>query len=148
MHLRRLAPLVLALCSTIAAAQLYSWKDASGKVHYSDEPPPDKASARKVAPPATGAGDAAARRAAADQEAAARKKQKEAQEAGEKAQKDKTDAEERRVECERARTNVQAIESGQIRFTIGSNGERVGLDGDTREAELAKARRAADAWCK
>ncbi|HEX8989275.1 MAG TPA: 2-oxoglutarate dehydrogenase complex dihydrolipoyllysine-residue succinyltransferase, partial [Rhodocyclaceae bacterium] len=50
----------------VASAQLYSWKDASGKIHYSDEPPPDKTPARKVAPPATGAGDPAARKALAE----------------------------------------------------------------------------------
>jgi hypothetical protein len=127
---------------------MYSWKDASGKIHYSDEPPPDKTAPRKVAPPATGAGDPAARRNLVEQDAEARKKQKEAQEASGKAEKDKAAAEERRTECERARGNLQAMESGQIRFTVGSNGERIALDGAARDAELAKARKVADSWCK
>ncbi len=132
----------------LASAQLYSWKDASGKIHYSDEPPPDKTQARKVAPPATGAGDPAARKALAEQEAAARKKQKDTQESADKSEQDKAQAEERRVQCERARSNLQGIESGQVRFTIGANGERVGMDGAAREAELANARKAVDSWCK
>lgn len=148
MRLRLLAPLALALCSMAAAAQLYSWKDASGKIHYSDEPPPEKAPTRKVSPPAAGAGDPAARQGLAEQEAAARKKQKETQDAAAKAEKEKAAAEERRSQCERARNNLQGLESGQVRFTVGANGERVGLEGGVREAELAKARQAVDAWCK
>lgn len=146
--MRILVPLALALYCLAAAAQLYSWKDADGKVHYSDEPPADKATARKVAPPAAGAADPAARRSLADKEMESRKKQKEAQEAANKAEKDKADAEERRVECARAQGNLRAIESGQTRFTTDSKGERVGLDGEVREAELGKARKAADSWCK
>jgi hypothetical protein len=148
MRFRLLAPFALALFSMAAAAQLYSWKDASGKVHYSDTPPPDSVPVRKVAPPATSAGDASARRPQLEQEAAARKKQKETQEAADKAAKDKADAEERRTECERARAGLQAIESGQTRFTFNAKGERVALEGDVREAELANARKAVNSWCK
>lgn len=48
------APLVLlmlALAAGNAAAELYSWKDAAGKIHYSDTPPPGNADARKLAVP-------------------------------------------------------------------------------------------------
>lgn len=148
MRIRHLAPFALALFAMAASAQMYSWKDASGKIHYSDEPPPDKAASRKVAPPATGAGDADARRKLVEQDAEARKKQKEAKEASGKAEKDKAAAEERRTECERARGNLQALESGQIRFTVNSSGERVALEGNVRDAELANARKVADSWCK
>ncbi|MDD5248321.1 MAG: DUF4124 domain-containing protein [Rhodocyclaceae bacterium] len=146
--MRFLVPLALALYCAVAAAQLYSWKDADGKVHYSDEPPADTTHARKLAPPAAGAAaDPAARRSLAAKEMESRRKQKEAQEAASKAEKDKADAEERRVECARAQGNLKALESGQTRFTIDANGERVGLDGELRDAELAKARKAADSWC-
>ena len=146
--MRILVPFALALYCLTAAAQLYSWKDADGKVHYSDEPPAEKTPARKVAPPAAGDGDPAARHSLAEQEMASRKKQKEAQEAADKAAKDKTTADERRVQCDRAQGNLRSIESGEARFTVDSKGERVGLDGAVREAELAKARKAAESWCK
>jgi hypothetical protein len=148
MRLRSLAPLAFALCSMVASAQLYSWKDANGKIHYSDEPPPDKSTARKVAPPAAGAGDPSAYRALTEKEAAARKKQKESSEAADKAAKDQATAAERRAECERARGNLASLESGQTRFTVGANGERIGLDGEAREAELARARKAIESLCK
>jgi len=147
--MRFLVILALSLASTVAGAQLYSWKDASGKVHYSDEPPPDKSPSRKVAaPPAPSADPAAVRRSLAEKEIESRKKQKESQESAAKAEKAKTEAAERRVDCERAKGNLGSIESGQTRFATDSKGERVALDGAVREAELASARKAVDALCK
>lgn len=132
-----------------AAAQMYSWKDANGKIQYSDEPPPGKVQARKVAPPSAPSSDAAERRKeAADRDMEARKKQKEAKESATKAEKEKADAEDKRVNCEKARGQLQAIESGQARFTTDAKGERIALDGAVRDAEIASARRAVDSWCK
>lgn len=144
-------PLLLAclLLPLTAAAQMYSWKDANGKIQYSDEPPPAQVQGRKVAAPPAPSSDAADRRKeAADREMEARKKQKEAKENTAKAEKEKADAEEKRVNCEKARGQLQAIESGQVRFTTDASGGRVALDGAVREAELASARRAVDSWCK
>lgn len=144
-------PLLLAclLLPLTAAAQMYSWKDANGKIQYSDEPPPGKIQARKVAPPSAPSSDAADRRKeAADREMEGRKKQKEAGEKAAKAEKEKADAADKRLNCERARGHLQAIETGQARFTTDAKGERIALDGAAREAELASARRAADSWCK
>lgn len=144
-------PLLLAclLLPLTAAAQMYSWKDANGKIQYSDEPPPGKVQARKVAPPSAPSADAAERRKeAADKDVEARKKQKEAKESAAKADKEKSAAEDKRVNCEKARGQLQAIESGQVRFTTDAKGERVALDGAVRDAEIASARRAVDSWCK
>ena len=49
--------------------------------------------------------------------------------------------------CERSRTNLEGLESGQIRFRMGANGEREALDGAVRDAELNEARRIVDANC-
>ena len=144
-------PLLLAclLLPLTAAAQMYSWKDANGKIQYSDEPPPGKVQTRKVAPPSAPSADAAERRKeAADKDVEARKKQKESSEAAAKSDKDKAAAEDKRVNCEKARGQLQAIESGQVRFTTDAKGERVALDGAVRDAEIASARRAVDSWCK
>jgi hypothetical protein len=146
--MRILALFVIALCAGTAAAQMYSWKDADGKVHYSDQPPPSNTPARKVAPAtAPSTNPTAARQSFVEQEADSRKKQKEAQEAAKKAETDQANAEAKRVNCERARASLQGIESGQVRFTTGANGERIGLDGAARDAELANARSAVDNWC-
>lgn len=146
--MRIITALACALLSLAASAQMYSWKDASGKTQYSDQPPPDK-SARKIAAPAAPSSDAGDKRKdAADQEMEARKKQKDAKENAAKAEKDKAGAEERAINCEKAKGNLQAIESGQVRFTLDAKGERVALDGAVRDAEIANARKVADSWCK
>lgn len=147
--MRILALFLMTFYAALASAQLYSWKDAQGKVHYSDEPPQEKAPVRKVAPPPPPSIDpGAAQKSLAEKEVESRKRQKAAQEASAKADKEKADSEERRANCERAQGNLKALESGQTRFTTNSQGERVALDGDLREAELANARKAVDSWCK
>ena len=47
------ALLALAVVALPASAQMYKWTDASGRIHYSDTPPPEgKAEEIKVAPAA------------------------------------------------------------------------------------------------
>lgn len=147
--MRIIVALACALLSLAAAAQMYSWKDANGKTQYSDEPPPGKTPARRVTPPPAPSSDAVEKRKdAADKQLDERKKQQEAREAAAKAEKDKAGAEERARNCDKAKGNLQAIESGQARFTMDAKGERVALDGAVREAEIASARKAVDGWCK
>jgi len=149
--MRFLVLLAMAVASLNAAAQLYSWKDADGKVQYSDQPPPAsaKGTVRKVAPPATNVADPdAVRKNLADKELEARKKEKEAKESATKAEKDKADAAERRINCEKAQGNLRGLESGQTRFTTDAQGNRVALEGAVLEAELAAARKNVDGLCK
>ncbi|MBI4986807.1 MAG: DUF4124 domain-containing protein [Rhodocyclales bacterium] len=149
MRMRFLVTLALSLCSLGAAAQLYSWKDANGKIQYSDQPPPADAKVRKVAPPAAQPTDPeGVRKKLAEQELTSRKKQKEAKENSAKAESAKAEAEERRSNCESAQGSLRAVESGQTRFTTDAQGNRVALDGAVREAELARARKAVADWCK
>jgi hypothetical protein len=42
MHTRLLVMLTLGLVPITGLAQMYSWKDASGKIHYGDRPPAGK----------------------------------------------------------------------------------------------------------
>lgn len=54
MRVRLFVLLTLGLVPLAALAQLYSWKDASGKTHYGDQPPAGKkeaARALRVSPP-------------------------------------------------------------------------------------------------
>jgi hypothetical protein len=145
----RLMPAILLISSIIpitGLSQVYSWRDASGKVHYGDRPPAAaRAESRKLAaPPPADAEAAGKERPATDPE-----KLKQAQEEGRRQQEKETPAEARKREagCQQAKANLAAIESGQIRFTIGADGERKALDGAVRDAEIAKARAAVGEWC-
>ena len=147
---RVISPIVvLFLLPLSVAAQVYTWKDTSGKVHYSDQPPPDKGQAtRTIAADALTTEDSAqVRKQAADKRLEANQKAKEVKGATDKAEKQRLEDEQRARDCERARVAVQGIESGQIRFRMGANGEREALEDASREAELANARRAVDTSC-
>lgn len=153
MNARRLAtllsPLLLTLLPSAGIAEVYSWKDASGKVQYGDRPPAERnAESRKLpaAPSATGDAEAA-RKAGAERQFTEREKQQ-AQSGANKPPEDPAQAKQREENCRRAKANLAALESGEARFTINDKGERVALDGAVRDAEITRARKNADEWCK
>ena len=140
------AVLFIAISFMAHAAQggVYSWKDASGKTHYGDQPPAElRKDSRKLveAPPA----DESAQKPMADKN----KTEKDKPQEGEKkpVQEDPAQVKQRRENCKQAKANLTAIETEQVRFSIDAKGERVALDGAVRDAELAKARKAVSDWC-
>ncbi|MDP2809652.1 MAG: DUF4124 domain-containing protein [Rhodocyclaceae bacterium] len=142
---------VFVLLPLTAAAQVYTWKDADGRIHYADRPPLEHGlDARKMGPSVSPPAEAttAARKSRAESEAEAGKRRQQAKEAAGKSDKEKSELEERQKNCERAKGVLQGIESGQTRFRINDKGEREALDGEAREAELADARKSAAGWCK
>jgi hypothetical protein len=152
MHSNRLASLItfvlIALLPVSGLAQVYSWKDANGKIHYGDRPPAERqADSRKLAapPPVDVEG---IRSANAEKQLVEREKQQKAKESASKAEEDQTATRQREENCRQAKSSLAALESGQIRFTMNAKGERTALDGATREAELGKARSSVDSWCK
>jgi len=147
MRLVALVPLLM--LPLAAAAQVYTWKDASGKMHYSDQPPADRnIGSRKLRPSLSESDDvAAAAKGAADKKESAAKQAKEAGEKAAQAEKERADDAIRQENCERARRNLAGIESGQIRFRMSASGEREALDGDVRESELSGARRDVETNC-
>jgi hypothetical protein len=148
---KALMVVALGIVSAGALAQVYSWKDANGQVHYSDQPPPGKQqqSARKIETKvATPEETEATRKAQAERELDGRQKQKQAQDASAKQTKAQQDAEDRKKGCTKAKAYVKALEGGQINSTINDQGKTVPMDKSGLAAELADARKSADAWCK
>lgn len=138
----------LAFMPSLSQGQVYSWKDASGKIHYGDRPPTERQpDARKLAPAPASDDIAAARKAAAERQFNEREKQAKTEEGARKPE-DPAQAKIREENCRRARSSLASLESGQVRFSINDKGERVALDGAVREAELARARKSVDDWCK
>lgn len=145
--LRALPFLLLGVASNTSLAGVYSWKDADGKVHYGDRPPAEKQSdSRKLAAPPP-VDSAATQKDLANRQMADKEKQQKSQDTAKKSQEDQADTARRQEGCQQARSNLAAVESGQVRFTIDAKGERVGLDGAVRDAEIAKARKAVTEWC-
>lgn len=140
--------MALTLLPCLGSAQVYSWKDASGKVHYGDRPPAEKQAQTRKLPEAPTSDDvAAAQKSSLERQFGEREKQGKAQEEKKPAE---TPAQVRQREdnCRQARAQLASLESGQVRFTVDSKGERVALDGPVRDTELARARKSVDDWCK
>lgn len=150
--MRCITALALVLLATATmAGEIYTWKDAGGKVHYSDSPPPG-VDARKmsvgtssVAPEGSAADQ---RRSLAEKDADFRKRKAEAEKALAKADKDKAQAEQRAKGCQNARNQLRALEeSGQRVFRYNDKGERSYLDDKEREAASQDARKAVQDLC-
>lgn len=132
----------------VAVAQVYSWKDANGKTHYSDQPPPQGAQSRVIkGDPAPAAETAAVQQSVAGKKLDTNKQSAEKKEAAAKAAQEKAAEEQRQRDCERAKLQQQGLESGQIRYRMGSGGEREALDDNARQAEMENTRRVVDAAC-
>lgn len=150
--MRTTAALFMALMAAAAlGAEVYTWRDADGKVHYSDTPPAG-ADVKKLrggvqvntAPPA----QAAPRRGLADQEMEFRKRKTDTEAAQAKAEKEKTEVEEGRRNCEQARAQLQSLETGRRISRLNAQGETVVLDDDMRTQETERTKKAVQTWCK
>ncbi|MDD3353627.1 DUF4124 domain-containing protein [Zoogloea sp.] len=155
MHHRLFAGL-LACASSLALAQgVYSWKDASGRVHYSDLPPPglDVRTVSKPSLPPPARDNRATPAASAppsyvEKEQAFRKRRAEAAEAEEKARKEQISEELRARECSESRAQLAGLESTDRVVRFGENGERLLMNQEEREAEINRTRRAMERACK
>ncbi|MGA7950440.1 MAG: DUF4124 domain-containing protein [Thiobacillaceae bacterium] len=137
----RAAVLVLCLGFALAgAAQVYKWTDGSGQVHYSDQPPSDQAKAIKGNPvPAEEA--SAALQTLAEKDFAFKKRKADAAKAKEKADKDAEAARIKRENCDRARSNLAALDQGGRTYSSGPYGERNYMTDQQRADARADAQR-------
>jgi hypothetical protein len=141
----RAAAAALALAAAIACgpafAALYKWVDESGRVTYSDTPPPAGVKAEIVSAPAAPAGGDAVRSLAA-QEADLKKREKERADAKAKADKARVAATQNEQFCQEARNRLKLYQSGQYIATgVDEKGAPVFLDAAavSRERERIEA---------
>ena len=141
----------LGIASTVAVvsahAQSYQWRDSSGRLVISARPPPAGVRDARPLNPATpttssAATESNAPRTTAEQNMEFKKRQQEAREAADKQAKDATAAAQKRENCERARSQLTTLESGNHRMVVpdGKGGE-VFVEGDVKEAEMERARK-------
>jgi hypothetical protein len=155
--MRALIVVLAALLLPLAAlAQIYQWKDASGKVQYSDQPPPATAKQERIFTPrlapaaasATAADTPPAAASMEEQEIAFKQRQVEQEEARAKQEQEDIAASERKRNCELARGNLRNLEVGgrQVRFDA-KTGERAYLSDAEAAQTLRDAQRAVEEWC-
>jgi hypothetical protein len=147
---RTLPILVAALCLALpASAQIYQWKDPSGKTIMSDKPPPGQTPAQKIPvqkqPSPTQA--APGQPSWAERDLEFRKRQKEAAENAEKAEKEAAATAQKEENCQRARRQLQALETGELITLRDDKGERRSIDDAQREQEKAKMRSFIETQC-
>lgn len=153
-----------------AAAEIYQWRDAQGRVHYSDTPPAGEnaTTLRPAATPAVqpdaveqagkdvstatevdrAAAEAARPKTLAERELEFRQRRAAAAEARAKAEQKRQRSTERQRDCEQARNQLTALESGQRLARFNRDGEREVLDDAGRVDELARTRRFVESACK
>lgn len=166
----RLSPVLVALLmlglAPSAMAQ-WKWRDASGKVQYSDLPPPPGTAEKDILlrPPAprrdivvrqTGlaasapapAASAPSQPSRAELEQQARQKQQEAEAAKRRKEEELKQAEARAENCRRATAQLRLLEEG-VRLTRPNEaGENVVLDERQRAEELRRTRAVMAADCR
>ena len=146
--MRTASLLLMLLLAPACLAQIYSWRDAEGKMHYSDQPPVGVANTRKVEPNLAPAEDSdKARQRLAKEQMDFRKRQLEAGESAVKAERAQKEAAERQENCKQAKSYLQALESGERIARSNDKGEREFLDDQGRAQETISARRAVAASC-
>lgn len=167
--------LVMACCAMAAApltsaAEIYKWKDASGKIHYSDTPPPGKTpystlsgkkpeQAEPAAPvaeatPADAKAPAKAALPAAGKDDPAQKKAEEDKAAREaeikrlQAEKAAMEKSIREQNCANARKRIAQFEQGGRIYTVDEKGERHYYGDAEIASELERARADVQANCQ
>lgn len=153
MMIRLLVFLAAALLAASGSAQQYKWVDKDGKVRYGDIPPPGVRATPLKPPPGVPAAPTPAAGAkkgekALTPEQAFQKRQKDQQEAAQKAEKERADAELNRVNCESARANLRQLQSGERVSTTNAAGERAYLDDAQRAKDTERVQKAVSDWCK
>ncbi|MBK9704341.1 MAG: DUF4124 domain-containing protein [Betaproteobacteria bacterium] len=140
----RVALVMAVSLSLPAAAALYKWTDANGRVVYSDQPPPGdvKSERLQAAPPPA---NPHAVREMANQEAELKKRQQERTKQAEDQAKLRADASKRAADCTRAETQARALgASQQVIYRFNEKGERVALD----DAARIRERQELERWMK
>ena len=144
-------PFALLIATLVAAttlhAQVYQWKDESGKTIYSDQAPVGNVRELRKLDSGSTSVTSPAQKSSADREMDFRKRQKEAQESAEKAGKEQTASATKGENCANARRQLQALESGERIALRDDKGERYYMDDAQRNQEIAKMRQAVQSYC-
>jgi len=155
--------LLFLVASSPAAAQ-WMWKDESGHVIASDQPPPPGTPQSRILkePRARAAGTAAApaasdadapkapdaQKSIADREFESKQRAKEAADAAKKADDDAAKAKALKENCATARSNVAALQAGGRAARFNEKGEKVYIDDAERQNEIAKQQTQVSQFCK
>jgi hypothetical protein len=147
----RTAPFVTLLALVLAlpaAAQVYTWTDKDGQVHYGDAPPPDATDAKSVAIESKPTDPArienlevqkqlSDKQAAMEDELRANQQKRAAEEAANK-----------QAACEAARKRYDNVQYSRKFSTVGADGKETWMSGADADKMKADLKAAADKACE
>lgn len=129
------AALALAAAAAPAAATLYKWVDANGRVVYSDQPPPSNVQSEVVKPPPPPANPNAAKE-FEDKDAAIKQRDRKRVEDTKAAEQTRQTTERRREACANALGQLRALQQkGENLYRFNDKGEKVYYNDDMRRDE-------------
>ena len=149
--------IISTLAMTPAHAQVYQWKDSSGRTVIADTPPPGTAAkdARVIGDrqPVSRSdkpteATAEAPKTTAEKDLEFKKRQQEAREKADKIAKEQKDKADREENCRRARGNLTVLESNRAVGTYDEKGEPKVYDDAQRQQALERARQFVAEACK
>jgi hypothetical protein len=128
------AALLLAVAGPAGAA-LYKWTDASGRVVYSDQPPPGNVKVETLNAPPPPANPNAAKE-LANKELEYKKRQVDSLEAAKKAENERVAARDLAANCTQLKDSLQQLAASEVQlWRTNEKGERVVMDDSARRAE-------------
>lgn len=128
-------------------AQIYEYKDASGKTVYTDQLPPG-VSGRTRDSGERSAASGGTQKSVAERDVEFKKRQQDQKEAAERAQKDVTKKDAAKEDCSLAQRQLNLLESGERIATIDTKGERKYMEDSERAAEIVRYRKLINEACK
>jgi hypothetical protein len=143
------AAVLLAIAATAgpAAATLYKWVDANGRVVYSDQPPPASVKPEIVPPPPPPANPNAAKE-LEDRTLAIKQQEKKRAEAAKAADKTEQASQARREACVNALGQMKAMQKkGERVFRYNEKGEKVYFDDSMRREAIERLQQIARDNC-
>ncbi|MEN3113012.1 DUF4124 domain-containing protein [Uliginosibacterium paludis] len=159
MKARKLAVLAALALPLMANAEIYTWKDANGRTHFGDQPPPNAqvktmrggAPVESTAPEASGSApsaQASGPKSWQEQNKDFAKRQTEKAEAEAKANKEREAKAQKDEYCSNLRSNIALLERGGRISKANDKGEAIPMSDNQLQAELDRARAALSKDCK
>lgn len=142
-HMILTGSLLLALCTSAMAGQIYKWVDDQGVTHFGAQPPQglEATSINTATPPPRAPAPTPAATPAADDA------QQKAIDDKVKDQVAKQEAE-RKKYCENARTNLAQLENNPRLRIEGDNGELRRIGEDERQQRITELKKSIDETCR
>ena len=137
-----LAVSLLGVSAVVSAGQIYKWKDAQGRVHYSDVPPP----AGVAKPDVVKTGNAPVSSIATPKAAAVASKTQASGAEAESASAPAASEKDPKL-CQQVRARKAFLQSNQLTKTVNDKGSVEFLTAEKRKAELVDVEKQIERFC-